>query len=172
MCSLHRFSLKKAVFWCNKRLRQCKPTIVFLPLDFSVYCFDELLGQLSPELTFMNVCLFFSCMSKQSSDFFVTKEWAPLLLSAPNPWRLPFRPPGRNSLMMWLFGVTSMISNLTAPLVKEICVIVFTFRWLEYRTETSQHMICCWGYSICHRDQTFVKTLTFNALWCSFLNHG
>lgn len=32
---------KMAFFWCNKRLKQCNPTIVSLSLKFSIDCFDE-----------------------------------------------------------------------------------------------------------------------------------
>lgn len=41
MCSLHRFTHKKGIFRCNKRLWHCNPTIVSLSLKFSVDCFHE-----------------------------------------------------------------------------------------------------------------------------------
>lgn len=125
MCSLHRFTRKKGIFRCNKRLKHCNPTIVSLSLKLSINCFDENAWSSEPRIDIYSQLiqsLFFSCMSKQSADMLVTKEHAP-----------PSQIVRCNKQIEQFF--------LLKPIAKIIFVVVDVAWWPEEMTaESSQHM--------------------------------
>lgn len=96
MCSLHRFTHKKGIFRCNKRLWHCNPTIVSLSVKFSVDCFHETKRPIESKIEIHSKLIsklpdcFFSAM--QSTDILMTKEHSHLSQSSLNRWYLSFRP--------------------------------------------------------------------------------
>lgn len=119
MCSLHRFTRKKGIFRCNKRLKHCNPTIVSLCLKFSIDCFDETPWSIEPQIDIYSQLipsLFFSHMSKQSANMLVTKEHAS-----------PSKIVRCNKQMEQFF--------LLKPVAKEIFMVVVVVTWCQNKQQ-------------------------------------